>query len=379
MRRRFSGTAFSAAVAVVALAACGGASPAASVHSPTASVGTTSTSPSAGATASPSASDIRLVIEDVQGNQVRLARLDAADTAKVAGSYQGIVNDHVILLNGRILESLDRSGTVRKLGQLAPSLSGFDAGKVAVNPDLSRWIYTLTDSRFTTHIHLGTPTSDSEIAAVTSPATDTSYAGFTWNASGVYLTEQPTGLGGAGPFLEYHFSLAKFDLNSHKVTIVSPTCTVYAVLDDGTMICRRSFADGRIDVRSPAGQTHFIQMTIGGAANTTDAFAYIRVAVSADNKRVIAGRNGAKDPVINYQMAVADLTSSGAGAFGPIDYLPDVWLPDGRVVATHVCAYVDWGGGPCNASLDGTYFFSADGSSRTLFFKLTQGAVVGYV
>src|SRR5437773_7097043 len=215
MRRRLGGTTFGAAVAVVLLAACG-ASPAASVHSPTASAPTTSASPSAGATASPSSSDIRLVIEDVQGNQVRLARLDARDTAKVAGSYQGIVNDHVILLNGRILESLDRSGTVRKLGQLAPSLSGFDAGRVAVNPDLSRWIYTLTDSRFTTHIHLGTPTSDSEIAAVTAPATDTSYAGFTWNASGVYLTQQPTGLGGAGPFLEYHFSLAKFDLNSHK-------------------------------------------------------------------------------------------------------------------------------------------------------------------
>lgn len=378
MRRRLGGTTFGAAVAVVLLAACG-ASPAASVHSPTASAPTTSASPSAGATASPSSSDIRLVIEDVQGNQVRLARLDARDTAKVAGSYQGIVNDHVILLNGRILESLDRSGTVRKLGQLAPSLSGFDNGRVAVSPDLSRWIYTLTDSEFTTHIHLGTPTSDSEIAAVPAPARDTSYAGFTWNASGVYLTQQPTGLGGAGPFLEYRFSLAKFDLNSHKVTIVSPTCTVYAVLDDGTMICRRSFADGRIDVRSPAGQTHFIQMTIGGPANTTDAFAYVKVAVSADNKRLIVGRNGAKDPVINYQMAVADLTSSAAGAFGPIDYLPDAWLPDGRVVGTHVCAYVDWGGGPCNASLDGTYFFSADGSSRTLFFKLTHGAVVGYL
>src|SRR3989475_2988439 len=189
-------------------------SPAASVHSPTASVATTSASPSAGATASPSSSDIRLVIEDVQGNQVRLARLDARDTAKVAGSYQGIVNDHVILLNGRILESLDRSGTVRKLGELEPSLSLFDSGRVAVSPDLSHWIYTLTDAQFTTHIHLGTPTSDSEIAAVPAPATDTSYAAFTWNASGVYLTQQPTGLGGAGPFLEYRFSLAKFDLNS---------------------------------------------------------------------------------------------------------------------------------------------------------------------
>jgi hypothetical protein len=83
--------------------------------------------------------------------------------------------------------------------------------------------------------------------------------------------------------------------------------------------------------------------------------------------------------VINYQMAIADLTSSTANAFGPLDYLPDAWLPDGRLVADHVCAYSGFGGGPCDARLDGTYFFSADGTSHTLFFKLTHGAVVGYV
>src|SRR5437773_10002175 len=124
--------------------------------------------------------------------------------------------------------------------------------------------------------------SDSEIAAVPAPATDTSYAAFTWNASGVYLTQQPTGLGGAGPFLEYRFSLAKFDLNSQKVTIVSPTCTVYAVLDDGTMICRRSFAEGRIDVRSPAGATHFLQLMIWLPGNRTVGIPSLQVAVSAD-------------------------------------------------------------------------------------------------
>src|SRR2546428_3106857 len=224
MRRRLGGTTFGAAVAVVLLAACGGASPAASVHSPTASAPTTSASPSAGATASPSSSDIRLVIEDVQGNQVRLARLDARDTAKVAGSYQGIVNDHVILLNGRILESLDRSGTVRKLGQLAPSLSGFDNGRVAVSPDLSRWIYTLTDSEFTTHIHLGTPTSDSEIAAVPAPARDTSYGGFTRNAHGCYLTPHPPGPGGARPFLQNCVSLSQCRFERPQGTTLSPTC-----------------------------------------------------------------------------------------------------------------------------------------------------------
>ncbi len=360
------------------LAACGGIGPGASVHSPTVPVSTAiaSASPSA---SPPSPADIRLVVEDVQGNQVRLARLDASDTARVAGKYEGVVNDHVIVLNGLILESLDRGGTVSKLGQVAPSLTVLDTGRVMVSPDLSRWIYTLTDSKFTTHIHLGTAAGDTEIAALPPPDTETSYTGLVWNASGVYLTEQPTGLGGAGPFLDYRFNLAKFDLDSHKVTIVSPKCIVYAVLDDGTMICRPSFADGRIEVRSPSGQSHFIQMTIGGAANTTDAFAYVKVAVSSDNKRVIAGRNGAKDPVINYQMAVADLTASSAAAFGPLDYLPDAWLPDGRVIATHVCAYAGWGGGPCSSSLDATYFFTADGSSHTLFFKLTHGAIVGWV
>src|SRR5438445_10605116 len=98
MRRRLGGTTFGAAVAVVLLAACG-ASPAASVHSPTASAPTTSASPSAGATASPSSSDIRLVIEYVQGHQVRLASLDARDPVKVPGSYQAIVTDHVLLVN----------------------------------------------------------------------------------------------------------------------------------------------------------------------------------------------------------------------------------------------------------------------------------------
>jgi hypothetical protein len=66
--------------------------------------------------------------------------------------------------------------------------------------------------------------------------------------------------------------------------------------------------------------------------------------------------------------------------FGPIDYVPDTWLPDGRVVADHQCWPSETDGGPCNASLDGTYIFSADGSSHSLFFKLANGAsVVDYV
>jgi hypothetical protein len=329
---------------------------------------------------SPAAADLRLVIQDYAVPEVRLARLNATRTAVVKGQFDGIVAGKVIVLDGRALESLSSDGMVKVLGQLAASPTWFGPGTVVVKPDLSQWMYTITDDTWTSRIHLGSATGDHVIATVPSPSPDgyAFYQPFAWKASGIYMVKEPIGLGGAGPFLDYHFSLATFDLSSSKVSMVSPDCRIYEVLDDGTAIC--GTGGGYLEVRSPSGQTNKVQVTIGGPAGSTDASAYFHVAVSPDARRVIVGRNGAKDPVINYQMAIADLTASSAQAFGPLDYLPEAWLPDGRMIATHVCAYADWGGGPCNAGLDGTYIFSADGKSHSLFYKLKQGsAVVGYV
>lgn len=335
-----------------------------------------SPSPTAATSPSPAPADLRLVIVDYGLTEVRLARLDATDTARVKGVFDGIVADQVIVVNGTALEALNRNGTVTKLGQLVGVPEMLGAGSVAVNPELSQWLYAIRDDASTARIHLGTPTADTVIATLPSPDGNAFYRPFAWNASGVYMVRQPVGIGGAGPFLEYDFPLAKFDLTTGRVTDVSPQCIVHQVLDDGTMICGQPNVGGRIDVRSPTGQSNVIQ--VGTGVNTDDNF--IRVAVSPDGKRLVAGRNGAKDPVINYQMAVADLTASSAGAFGPLDYLPDAWLPDGRLIAHHSCVYSEWGGGPCNAGLDGTYFFSADGSTHSLFYKLTGSAdVVGYV
>ncbi len=319
---------------------------------------------------------MRLVIGDFSRSQVRLARLDATDTATVAGLYDGIVDDHVIVLNGTTLEAISRSGAVTKLGQLAATPDWLGAGTVTVNPQLSQWLYSIRDDAANTHVHLGTPAGDTVIATLPSPNGNAYYQPFAWNATGVYMVVEPVGIGGAGPFLDYHFNAARFDPGTAHVAVVSPNCPLFQVLDDGTMLCRASNPLGSLDVRSPSGHTTLIQMTIG---TTGDDAAFIRVMASPDGSRVIAGRDGKQDPVINYQMAVAALTGSTASAFGPLDYLPDAWLPDGRVVADHMCTLTDWGGGPCDASQNGTYFFSADGSTRTLFFKLTSGAVVGYI
>jgi hypothetical protein len=381
MRHLRSHRAIGAALAAMVLVACGATGQSASSQSPAAE--TPSLAPTPGASPSPSTSptpaeaDLRLVIADYIHLEVRLARLDATRTATVKGQYDGIVGGNVIVLNGTTLELLSRNGTVKKLGVLAAKPDWVGVGTVVVNPQMSQWMYATHNDASTATIHLSSATSDRVVATLPSPNGNAYYQPYAWNSSGVYMVRQPIGIGGAGPFLEYDFPLAKFDLTSGHVTDLSPQCIVHGVLDDGTVICGQPSVGGEIEIRSPSGQSHVIKLATGGGPSDGP---YVRVYVSPDHTRLIAGRNGAKDPVINYQMAIADLTSSSAHAFGPLDYLPEAWLPDGRLVAEHQCAYSGWGGGPCDAKLDGTYIFSANGTTHSFFFKLAVDAVVvGYV
>jgi hypothetical protein len=351
----------------VVLIGCSGTSQGASLHS----LSTVSTSHSASAASSPSASpvqtDPRLVVADYAKAEVRLARLNAQDKGSAKGQFQEIVGGQVIVLNGTSLVALSHSGVVKTLGQLSGSPES-----VVVKPDLSQWLYMTLGGDQVYHLQLGSPGHDVALTANPALTQEQVFRPYGWNSTGIYVTKEPLGLGGAGPFLEYHFPLAKLDPTSGQVTEISPACIAYAVLDDGTLVCGNHDA-GTIEVRRTSGASNTIHMG-------TDVNGFIRVAASLDSQRVIAGRNGSNSPVINYQMVVADLTSPSVAVFGLVDYLPDAWLPDGRVIATHQCVISEWGGGPCSGSLDGTYFFSADGSSRTLFFKLASGTrIVGVI
>ena len=366
-----------AVLTAMLLGACGPAGTNVASHSPSSATGSPSASPAP--TQSPiSPADLRLVISDVGANQVRLAKLDANDTAMVSGQYEGVVNGHVIVLNGNLIESLSGSGTLAKLGMRATPASGwYTDDTVVVAPDLSQWVYSIRDQSSTAQVHLGSTLSDRVVATLPSPDGNAYYRPYLWNASGLYMVRQAVGIGGAGPFLDYQFPLARFDLATGKVTDVAPQCVGYGVLDDGTLLCGNR-AQGSIEVRSPSGAVKSIQ--IANATGTGPNAAYIRVMVSTDQKALIAGRNGSANPsLINYQMARASLTASPAQAFGPLDYLPDAWLPDGRLVADHICVYSEWSPGPCDSTKDGTYIVSSDGASVSPFYKLAHGAVVGYV
>lgn len=310
---------------------------------------------------------------DYTHTQVRLALENATDIAAVSGQFDGIVGGEAVVLNGINLLAVSRTGAVTKLGQLAGQPQWTGAGSVAVDPSLSHWIYTVTSfSNLTSQIHLGTPTTDSVIANVPSPDGYDFYQAFTWNSSGAYLVKQGTGLGGVGPFLEYHFPLARINVSTGQITVISPACTAEMVLDDGTLLCRNG--TGGVEARLPSGATHSIQLARGTSGG--DAV-YSRLTISSDQKHFVAARNGSPDPsLVNYQIVAADIGSTSASVFGPADFLPDARLSDGRLVADHLCWSFQQNGGPCDQSLDGTYFISADGQSHTLFYKLAQGSSV---
>ncbi len=372
-----------AAAFAVALVACGCGS--------TTTVGSRQ-SPSAGASASPSPSGAqspagspsasasapatnawRLVIADYNKNQVRIARLDAVDVATVTGSFDGIAGGQAIVINGQTVLAISENGSVRTLGHLAGKPEDTGAGTVAVNPSLTQWVYTLFDfSDFVSHIHLGSATGDRVIATVPPPADGSYYQPFAWNPSGVYMVKEPTGLGGAGPFLDYHFPLVTLDTATGQIGAITPSCIGEGVLDDGTLLCRTSTGGG-LEVRPPNRSSHVVQVSTSTSGYNA---VFSRLVVSADQRRFVAVRNANSDPnVVNYQMAAADLTAASAATFGPIDFFPETYLPDGRVVVDHQC----WTNS-CSQSLDGTYIVTADGKSRSLFYKLASGVVVvGFV
>lgn len=364
MHRPAVGSATGALVAILLTTACGSSKPAASSSAATPSKPHSSHAASA------------LVIHDYANNQVRIARFDATDVGATTGTFDGVVAEEAIVHNGRDLLAMTAGGSVRTLGHLVATPECCGPWTVAVDPSLKQWIYTIADgTTWTSQIHVGTAHGDRVIATVPSPDGSDFYQAFAWNRSGVYLVKQQTGLGGVGPFLEYHFPLARLDLASGKINMVSPSCIAERVLDDGTLMC--TTMSGGLEVRSPSGTSHVIQVAPASAGVAS----YSRLTLAPDQRHFAAARNGSTDPdMVNYQIVTGDLRSSAVGVFGPIDFYPDTWLPDGRLVADHLCWTLTGNSAPCDQSLDGAYFLSPDGQTRSLFYKLApSSSVVGYL
>ena len=326
---------------------------------------------------SPSVDPLLVIRGQVYGepnNSVRLARLDATDVASVPGTFVEIERDRVIVLNGDKLETLDRDGGVTVLG------TARDAGThLVVSPDLKQWLYSVVDGNETATIHLSSASTDRVLKVAPSPNQNGYFAPFAWNASGAYMQLVATGIGGWAPFINYEFPVYRIDLDTGALTRIEPLCRGWATLDDGTLLCSAIDSpskEARLEIRPPGAATRSIDIS------STDFGGYYHLSVSPSQREAILSRNASTGNTVNYSMAVVDISGDSWRPFGPIDFAPDFWLPDGRVVADHQCvvAQDSISKGACDPKVDGTYIIAADGGSSAFFYKLMDtDSVVGYL
>jgi hypothetical protein len=307
--------------------------------------------------------------------QVRLARLDATDVGVMKGEFIGVFDDETVALNGLKLTAMGYDGQTTQLGTLAGAPAS-EAARVVLSPDLSQWLYTTTSDiqSLTAQVHLGSATGDRVVATIPSPNNNGVFAPYAWNASGVYLVLQATGIGGAGPFLDYRFPLYRFDVTTGVVSQVEPACTAYDVLRSGAFICGLGSSSPQdrtgLDIRSPGGQDKMVRVDGPFAA----------VTLSLDESRLVLAGLGGTSADGEYQMRTVQLASPVLSDLGPPGYVPEAWLPDGRLVARQMCLVADSSPTACDPSNDGkTYIFTADGSSSTFFFRLGQGVRIADV
>ena len=337
------------AIAAVGLAACGSSST------------TPATSPTPSPTATPSptptptpAPPTPLMVTVAGTQSVRqLSLVDedgtVAATVSISAGIDGdayyVGSDHVYFVDGTVVKALARDGSITVAGQI-PQLSttvtaaarqGYTA--FAVSPDESTLVFGIPlaivgdNGANSDHSQLWTEPVGGTAASATlvyNDANDTTNGGqvllpFAWNSAGIAVSQQPKGLGGAGPFSDYAaFQAVTFDPTTRTLG-KSWTCPA---ADSSGSVCvtpvNTSTLSSKLQVVRSSG-TMTLTMQPANAQ-------YGAITLSADGRYLAYGSFvGNFDNTGHYQTTVVDLTTDTTVA-SLRNYSPVVWLSDGRLV-----------------------------------------------
>jgi hypothetical protein len=269
------------------------------------------------------------------------------DPGGAHGDGYTVGSNHVYFIDGTTVKAMGRDGTTTDAGQIpqvrttvtADNEASFTA--LAVSPDESTLVFgvplaiagengaTSDRSQLWTEPVGGT-------AASATLVYDYKAAGgvllpFAWSASTIWVSDIPTsGLGGAGPFLDYSgFNASTFDPASHVLSAIHGGCYIsdaraidrsssnYVCASPNSPILHVSLPSGTRTVSmQPAGATGF------GAFRISDDARYLAYGAYIGNFG--SGR---------YVATVVDL-SSGAIAATVQGYTPKAWLSDDRLVVS---------------------------------------------
>ncbi|MGA7987751.1 MAG: hypothetical protein WCB51_05065 [Candidatus Dormiibacterota bacterium] len=270
------------------------------------------------------------------------------DLGGVDGDAYFVGATHVYFIDGTKVMAMGRDGTVTNAGQVPQptatvgAVDRQDFTAFAVSPDESTLLFGIPlavagrNGATADHSQLWSEAVGGAAASATMVYDEPASTGgvllpFAWTAGSVWGSDLSTsGLGGAGPFLDYSaFDPFTFDPASHALTAVPSSCFLVdsaAVDAANNYACTPQPGSTKLTVSEPAG-TKTVTMgpataTAFGAFRVTNDGRYLAYGVFTGDFGLGTG---------SYATTVVDLDTSAIVATVP-GFSPDCWLDDDRLL-----------------------------------------------
>jgi hypothetical protein len=269
------------------------------------------------------------------------------DPGGMHGDAYTVGSNHVYFIDGTIVKAMGRDGTITNAGQIPQVITRVTADNeasftaLAVSPDESTLVFGIPlaiagDNGATSdHSQLWTEPVGGTAASATM-VYDYKAAGsvvlpFAWSDTAIWVSNLLTsGLGGAGPFLDYSsFNPSTFDPASHVLTAIHAGCypsDARAIDHSSSNYACASLDSPTLRVVLPSGT----QMVTMQPASATGFGAF---RVSNDGRYLAYGAYIGDFGSGHYVTTVVDLSSSAIAATVQ-GYTPKGWLSDDRLVVS---------------------------------------------
>ena len=264
------------------------------------------------------------------------------------GDSYAVGSDHVYFIDGTVVKAMARDGTVTDVGyvpQVSTTATDEDVQSdtaLAVSPDESTLVFGMpiaiqgdngatSDRSQLWSEPLGGTTAAATMVYNDANNDDQILLPFAWSSTDVWVSQLSTsGLGGAGPFLDYsHFDAATFDPATHVLKPLTGDCVPsddYAINSSSpNVVCHGLPSDASVTVELPSG-TRTVTMQPASAA-------YGSIRVSDDGRCLAYGAYVGVFGNGHYNATVVDLTS-GVLVSTVQGYTPMQWLNDDQLVVS---------------------------------------------
>lgn len=267
----------------------------------------------------------------------------------IDGDAYALGANHVYFIDGTSVKALGRDGEVTTVGEVPQPPATVTASSretltaLTISPDESTFMFGIPlqvagdNGARGDHSQLWTEpvgcsaASAAEVYDYVGGSTDDTLMPFAWTAGRVWVSAlNTTGLGGAGPFIDYSaFNPMLFEPSSHTMSSLPSSCILQsagAVNAAGSYVCQGATNPAALEVVTSSATTSV-------TASTPDATQFGAYRVSDDGRFLAYGTYVGEFGNGHYVTTILEL-STGATVATLQGYTPSTWLQDDRLIVS---------------------------------------------